>query len=437
MTVQNQKLQKIIYSKILRFTLSFCILIFASSITHAQTATTTDVLQSKIVERNLQIKQLEAEINQYNTEVINAEGQAKTLQSTLKALDLTNKKITKDITLTQTKISKTALIIQQLGNQIDDIKKHIETNKQAIISALRNTEALEDVGIVVTILSNKNVSDVWGDLDNINQIQNTIRDKSKELSILQKDMEGKQAILNGQKNDLLNLKQDLTGKKQAVQFTVQEKAVILVETQNKESTFKALVQTKEEQKAQFEKEVYDFESQLNLLIDKNSYPKPKNGVLSWPLDNIFVTQKFGKTVGAEKLYVSGSHNGVDFRASIGTRVKNILDGTIIGTGNTDSYYGCYSFGKWVMVKHDNGLSTIYAHLSVISVSTGQRLGTGDTVGYSGNTGYTTGPHLHIGLYATQGVRIEQFVNSRGCKQAIIPLADIKAYLDPLAYFPAV
>ena len=232
-----------------------------------------------------------------------------------------------------------------------------------------------------------------------------------------------------------NLEKDLNGKKKAVQYTVEQKAVILAQTKNKEQAFKELVKTKEEQKAQFEKDVYEFEAQLNLTIDKGSYPVPRNGILFWPLDDVFITQKFGKTVGAEKLYVSGSHNGLDFRASVGTRVKRVLDGVGVGTGNTDIYPGCYSFGKWVMVKHGDGLSTIYGHLSVISVNTGQELQTGDLIGYSGNSGYSTGPHLHLGLYATQGVRIEQFVQSRGCKQAIIPLADIKAYLDPLAYLP--
>ena len=70
------------------------------------------------------------------------------------------------------------------------------------------------------------------------------------------------------------------------------------------------------------------------------------------------------------------------------------------------------------------------------ISKNQNVNTGDLLGYSGSTGYSTGPHLHLGLYITQGVRIEKYVNSIGCKQAIIPLADIKAYLDPLAYLPA-
>ncbi len=400
-------------------------------------ATTTETLKSKIDERNNQIKQLEEEIKQYNLEVANTANQAKTLQSTIKTLDLTKKKITTDINLTQTKISKTVLTIDQLGSDINTTKSHIDTNKKAIANALQSIQSLEDMGIIEIVLSKKNISEVWGDIDNTNQIQDTIRSKSRELTKLKTDMESKQTSLKGQEKSLLSLKQDLTGKKQAVEYTTAEKAAILTQTKNKEQAFKELVKTKEEQKAQFERELYEFESQLNILIDKGSYPAPRNGVLSWPLESVFITQKFGKTVGAEKLYTSGSHNGVDFRASVGTRVLNVLEGIVVGTGNTDAYPGCYSFGKWVMVKHDNGLSTIYGHLSVISAQNGQRLGTGDLIGFSGNTGYSTGPHLHISLYATQGVRIEKYVNSRGCKEVTLPLADIKAYLDPLDYLPRI
>lgn len=397
-------------------------------------ASTTD-LMSKIQEHNNQIKQLEQEINQYNQEVDTASKQKVTLQNTLKTLDLTKKKISTDINLTDTKISKTNLTIEQVNNEIDKTKTSINVDKKAIANAIKNINILESTNIVQTILSNKNVTDIWNQINNIKDTQDIIMSRSKELATLKTDLEAKQGSLTSQKKTLVALKQDLNGKKQAVAYTTQQKATLLAETKNKEETFKQLVKTKEEQKAQFEKELYQFESQLNLVIDINKYPEPLNGILSWPLENVFITQKFGKTVDSKKLYVSGSHNGVDFRASVGTRVKNVLDGIVVGTGNTDIYAGCYSFGKWVMVKHDNGLSTIFGHLSVISVSNGQRLDTGDLIGYSGNTGYTTGPHLHISVYATQGVRIEKFKNSIGCKQATLPLADIKAYLDPMAYFP--
>lgn len=418
--------------KLLKFILAIILFFGFSGLLHSQTV---DDIKSKIDEKNNQIKQLELEISQYNLEVNNASTQAKSLLGTIKSLDLSKKKITADISLTEKKIDKTNLTIGQLSRDIELSKKKVALNRQAVMDSFRNTRVLDDQNVVMVVLSQKSINSIWSEIDSISKVSDEMHDKVRELTVLQQDMQKKQDSMLGQKKSLLSLSTELVGKKKSVEYTVQQKAAILSETKNKEQVFKSLVQIKQEQKAQFEKELYDFESQLNISIDKGGYPVGRNGILSWPLDDVYITQRFGKTVGAEKLYKSGSHNGVDFRASIGTKVKNVLNGTVVGTGNTDLQKGCYSFGKWVMVKHDNGLSTIYGHLSVISAAQGQRLATGDLIGFSGNTGYSTGPHLHISVYATQGVRIEKYVNSNGCKNVVLPLADVKAYLDPLAYFP--
>ncbi len=412
-------------------------LLFTTLFSDSAFAQTEDELKLKIDEKNELIKKIEEEIRQYSIEVNNTSNQAKTLQNTIKTLDLTKNKLTKDISLTENKIQKTNLTIKQIDNEIESTQETIDTNKKAIINAIRSINIIENTDLVTLLLFKRNVGEIWGEVDNITKVQEEIQAKSKALLDLKSKMEGEQKALGREKNNLVGLKQDLSGKKSVVEYTAKEKSQTLAQTKNKEQVFKNLIKTKEEQKEQFEKEIYEFESQLNILIDKGSYPAPKNGVLSWPLEDVFITQKFGRTVGAEKLYASGSHNGADFRAQIGSKVLSALSGIVVGLGNTDLYPGCYSFGKWVMVKHDNGLSTIYGHLSHISATRGQNIETGGLIGYSGNTGYSTGPHLHIGLYATQGVRIEQFTKSRGCKQAVIPLADIKAYLDPLEYFPRI
>ncbi|MEK9183687.1 MAG: M23 family metallopeptidase, partial [Patescibacteria group bacterium] len=110
-----------------------------------------------------------------------------------------------------------------------------------------------------------------------------------------------------------------------------------------------------------------------------------------------------------------------------------LSGVVEDIGNTDTIKGCYSYGKWALIRHSNGLSTLYAHLSLIKVKKGQNVAMGETVGYSGSTGYATGPHLHFTVYATQGVKVIKFENSVNCRNAVIPVADKKAYLNPLSY----
>ena len=113
-------------------------------------------------------------------------------------------------------------------------------------------------------------------------------------------------------------------------------------------------------------------------------------------------------------------------------------GTVIGTGDTDIYCKGASFGKWVFIKYDNGLSSTFGHLSVISSTAGQKVKTGDVVGLSGNTGHSTGPHLHVTVYASQGSDVKT-VPSLSCngKTFIMPIAPVNAYLDPMLYLPKI
>jgi len=84
-----------------------------------------------------------------------------------------------------------------------------------------------------------------------------------------------------------------------------------------------------------DKEIRSYESKLKFILDKTSLPEKGSEILAWPLDSILITQRFGRTVSSERLYVSGSHSGNDFRAATGTPVYAVADGVIIGTGDTD------------------------------------------------------------------------------------------------------
>ena len=212
------------------------------------------------------------------------------------------------------------------------------------------------------------------------------------------------------------------------------KNALLSATKSKETEYRKILAEKVAKRDAFERELLQFESELRFAIDPSKLPPAVSGVLKWPLDSIRITQKFGDTAFAKSgAYNGRGHNGVDFGASIGTRVKSALSGVVKGTGNTDAVCPGASYGKWVLVEHANGLSTLYAHFSLIKVSSGQTVGTGELLGYSGDTGYSTGPHLHLTVYATQGVRIMDR-KSAVCKGTYtMPIADLKAYLNPLSY----
>jgi len=90
--------------------------------------------------------------------------------------------------------------------------------------------------------------------------------------------------------------------------------------------------------------------------------------------------------------VHGS-NGVDFGAPVGTTVKAAMSGEVIIAKKDGAYNGGY--GNYIVIKHSNGTQTLYAHLSSVSVSIGDAVSAGEVIAKSGNTGRSTGPHLHF------------------------------------------
>ncbi len=84
----------------------------------------------------------------------------------------------------------------------------------------------------------------------------------------------------------------------------------------------------------------------------------------------------------------GPHTGIDIATRYNTPVIATADG-IVEDVSEDSVYG-----KHVLVKHKNGYETLYAHMSSVRVSKGERVRKGQVLGFVGMTGHTTGPHVH-------------------------------------------
>src|SRR3989344_3730932 len=376
-----------------------------------------DDLKKKIEDRGLTIKELEAEIEKYRKDLTITNAEAKSLQSTIKILDTTNKKLQTDLTVTEKKIDYTTLTIQKLELDIGAKTSAIERQRLAVSESIRQINREEHQSIIEGLLAHERLSSFWDSVESLRQFQGRVQIQIDDFRTAKKDLETTRYEKEEQKDTLIDLKGELADKKKVVEYSKNEKQKLLTSTKEKESSYKKLLADAVAKKEAFERELLKFESELKLQIDPSSIPRSGSGVLRWPLDQIKVTQEFGDTEFSRthtQVYNGKGHNGVDFRAAIGTQIKSARQGIIKGVGDTDTVCPRASYGKWVLVEHDNGLSTLYAHLSVIKVSPGQTVEAGGILGYSGNTGYSTGPHLHFTVYATQGVRVTA-LKSRACR----------------------
>jgi len=406
-------------------------------------AQTAEELQQKINNQAAQISQLDQEIAQYQAQLDATSQKKVTLQNTIDGLNLQIKQLNVRIQKTKTQISSTQLTIQGLATSISGKQDSINSETEAVMESLRRLNESEDAPLVLQMLSAGNISDAWKEVDAIETLHGAVADSIDTLSHEKKSLEDTKAATEVAKAKLVRQQNDLLAQEGSVNAVKGAQNDLLKQTKAQESTYQTLITQKQAAKAQFEKALTDLNAQFQQIVNPSEYPAASAGLLNWPIDGkIRITQYFGNTPFADahsSLYSGHGHDGIDIGAPIGTPIHAALGGEIIGTGNTDAIKSCYSFGKWVMIKHTNGLSTMYAHLSQIAVSKGDTVKTGNIIGYSGETGYATGPHLHFGVYVTAVTKIiklgEATRTKTPCANAVMPVPPLSGYLNPLNYLP--
>lgn len=403
---------------------------------------TVETLKNQISDHNSRLKEIEQEIANYQTELKKVGGEKKTLQNAVSQLEIERKKVQADISYTQNKIGATDLELHKLGIEIDTTEESIGLNKRAISETLRGLSETDNDSIIEVLLEYKNVSEFWGRIDELDQLRSVMRAKLQMLAEEKLLLSGQYDTHTEKRANLLGLKEQYSDQNEVLVENKAEKSKLLTATKNEEAEYQKLLKQK---KAEYEiilKEMRDFESKLQFILDPNTIPPKGTQVFNWPVSNVIITQLFGGTEFAKQnASVYGGrayHPGVDFGVPTGSKIMAPLSGTVRATGNTDAVPGCYSWGKWTLIDHANGLSTLYAHQSVISVVPGQQVATGEVIGYSGNTGYSTGPHLHFTVYAKAGVSVRKFNEIKAvtsCGAATTPIAASDAYIDPMVYLP--
>lgn len=135
------------------------------------------------------------------------------------------------------------------------------------------------------------------------------------------------------------------------------------------------------------KEVRDTEAQLKASQALAEKARLAPAVI-WPTRSKIITSSFGYRSDPFKR-ISAYHSGIDIAGSIGDPIYAAMEGEVTASDQMGAR------GKYIIIKHANGLETWYMHLNSMTVSAGDKVGKGEQIGTLGNTGRSTGPHLHF------------------------------------------
>lgn len=146
----------------------------------------------------------------------------------------------------------------------------------------------------------------------------------------------------------------------------------------------------------------DQEMLTTSIVNKNDTKNVNNFVLKKPVKGGITTSGFGDTISR-----TASHNGHDWAVNICTKVRAAAEGVV------ELAYFSESYGYNILINHNNGFKTRYAHLSEVKVSKGEKVEQSQVIALSGSTGFSTGPHLHFEV-VKDGKRVNpiEYVSNR-------------------------
>jgi murein DD-endopeptidase MepM/ murein hydrolase activator NlpD len=376
---------------------------------------------------------LEAVNQQLETTQKNLQGtrdQKTSLQRELTTLQYNVNQLELNIQSDQITVDKLGLEVESLNYDIRDIELSVSDKQNAIISLLRELQKNDQTNLLVTLLKSNSLADGFLETQSLKDLRTQLAADVVSLGNLRGQLNDKLAAESDRKQQIELHKTNLAVRKTLVQDQKAERQTLLTQTKDKETLYAQQLAELGKQQSAISDEISKIEDQLRAAFDPSLLPAQRHGVLAWPTPLIAdggkgrITQHFGER---SALYGGKPHNGLDIGIPIGTPIFAAEAGTVMAVGNNDqSSWRKYQYGKYILIKHDNNLATLYAHLSSQLVKPGMTVARGQLIGYSGNTGYTTGPHLHFGLYWAPSIIMKSIPPAAG-------LVPVGVVVDPELY----
>ena len=280
---------------------------------------TAEQLQAQIASHNTQIEELNKEIAQYEQQLTDIGTKKQTLQSALSSLDISRKQLGARISITKAGIATTELQIQALNGSISDKQTSIAKDVSGLSEAIHAQNERETSTLVEEVLNSDSISSLWNDVEANQVIQQAVADHIASLSQAKQQLTTTRDDSEKKKQQLVSQQKTLASQQQSLDVTRRAENDLLTQTKSQESNYQALLAQKQASKAAFESALNELQAKLKYTFDPSHLPPAGKGILSWPLDKVVVTQYFGNTEFAQSgAYNGKGHNGIDFRATLGT-----------------------------------------------------------------------------------------------------------------------
>ena len=284
-------------------------------------------------------------------------------------------------------------LIKEKEDQIVEINARMDRNFELFKKRLVFAQENGDLSLIEFVLDADNIADLLSRSEQVKDMLENDRKIIEDLARDKEEIEAAKKEIEDLENKCEERKAELEESQNELNEKVAEASAKLEELKADQAKQQEYMDAKKKEEDAIEKVLDDLGAQIKAeqdRIKKEEEEKQKQNQKVptgwiWPVDDNYSNHISQKFKGSE-------HSGLDISTEGKNGVVSALAvdaGTVVRTGVVST------FGNLVIVRHDNGYYTYYAHLARIIVSVGQRVSQGQQVGLVGSTGRSTGPHLHI------------------------------------------
>ncbi len=343
----------------------------------AVTKAQVDALKNKVAEAGKRKNELKAQLSGLTNDLSALQKQISLLDSQIEAQQ-------DEIDAQEELLGELTQMIADKTIELEESERQQAEQYDQLRSRLRYMVEHGTTSSLSILLSSDSFSDFLNRYEIIRQI--SLRDENlfEQLKAIRDKVLTEKQELEDTKKEAEDTKFQMETNKAELEAQMEAKRKqmenIQLAQKNVKDAYAAMIETEDELMAQYKKAAAEYAAQSTYV----------GGTFMWPLPagNNVVTCKYGMRThpitGKRKL-----HTGVDLRASTGTKVYAANKGTVTTSGYSSAW------GNYIIISHGGGITTLYAHMSKRSVSKDDKVKQGDIIGYSGNTGYSTAPHLHF------------------------------------------
>lgn len=372
--------------------------ILANSAVYAVEEGEKEQYKQSIEDKSRELEQINSQIQETQENLKTVASEKSTLSSELKKIDYTIKQVNLGIRASEINLSKLNLELEGLNTKVSEVEGGIGDRREAITETLVLLNKKDKEGLLHVFLGEESLVKGAFEIQSLKGIRDQLSANLSELIDLRGVLTNTIEEKGVKKKKVESENQTLKFRKSISEEQKQERTTLLATTKNREQAYQAQLTTLQKQQEAIAEEIQDLEAALRGRIDANQIPPKRPGTLGNPVPDGRLTQGYGRTSFAVRNYPGHWHNGVDFGRFLGAEIVSAEDGKVVALGDQDRY--CYrgAYGRFVVIRHFNGLTTLYAHLSGYSVKVGDDIERGELIGYMGKTGWATGPHLHFVVY---------------------------------------